>query len=302
VTCYRPMDAWAPLDGGPISFSEIKDSREIRLKCGNCLGCRLERRDMWALRCYCESKMHRDNCFITLTYDDEHLPMHGSLCYRDFQLFMMRLRKRCGSGIRFFMCGEYGENFDRPHFHALLFGHRFDDITPANGVFSHSRCYRSETLEKLWTKGFSTVGEVTFASARYTAAYCVKKVTGPLAEEHYKRVDTRTGEIVTVTPEFAHMSLKPGIGFTYLEKYWRDMYMTGHNAVIVDGKKKKIPRYFDKRMDDLLPLFMDDIEFQRQLAAEPFAVDNTRERLQVREIVESARVKFEKSKQTGVSL
>ncbi|QXP08592.1 MAG: replication initiator protein [Arizlama microvirus] len=254
---------------------------------------------MWAVRCYAESKCHAFNSFITLTYNEDNLPMHGSLKYKDFQRFMYRLRKKFGP-VRFFMCGEYGENFDRPHYHALLFGLHFSDRVPANGLCSKDVVYRSESLEKLWPFGFSSIGEVNFATARYCATYCVKKVTGPLAEDHYKRVDTRTGEIVSVVPEFAHMSLRPGIGFNWLEQYWRDLYLRGYDAVIINGRKTRIPRYFDKKMDDIRPLLMDDVEFDRALRGMDRLEDRTFERLAVREQVEYARVNFNNERRSKV--
>lgn len=290
MACYRPAVAWKPLEGGAISFREIKNAREIKIKCGQCIGCRIERQEMWAIRCFAESKMHEKNSFITLTYSEENYPQYGSLRYADFQKFAKRLRRRVGP-FRFFMCGEYGEELQRPHYHALLFGLDFADKCKCNSIRSSHDIYRSETLEKLWPFGFSSIGEVNYATARYCATYAVKKINGDRAKDHYARVVTETGEIVQIEPEFAQMSLKPGIGFAWLERYWRDLY-TVHDAVIVDGKKKRIPRYFDKKMDDLVPLLMDDTEFRRFQNAEKFADDNTRERLEVREQVEIARRNF----------
>lgn len=295
MTCYRPVDAFRPLDGGAISFREIKNAREIKIKCGQCIGCRLERQEMWAVRCYAESKMHPVSSFVTLTYDDDHYPMHGSLNYRHFQLFMYRLRKKFGP-VRFFMCGEYGEQLERPHYHALLFGLDFADKYVANSIRSTSVVYRSPTLERMWNHGFSSIGDVTFASARYCAAYTTKKVTGKMADDHYTRVDTRTGELVRVEPEFSRMSLKPGIGASWLEMYWKDLYSRGYDAVIINGRKTRIPRYFDKRMDTIRPLLMDEVEFDRALRGESHAEDRTRERLAVREAVEVARMSFDKQR------
>lgn len=300
MACYRPITAWKPEDG-PILFSERKDCREIKIACGQCIGCRIAKRDGWAIRCMCEAKLSPDNMFLTLTYDDKHYPQYGSLNYRDFQLFAKRMRKKVGP-FRFFMAGEYGEELSRPHYHALIFGRRFDDMDKCNSIRSSHDIYRSETLEKLWPYGFSSIGEVTFASARYTAAYICKKITGDMADEYYSRVMPSTGEIIQLTPEFAHMSLRPGIGARWLEQYWQDLYLTGHNAVIVDGKKKKIPRYFDEYLaQNIAPLVMDDVEYQRYLKADEFRSENTPERLAVREVVENARVKFEKERRGNFS-
>ena len=121
MACYKPIEAFKDLAGGPVRFHEFKNSRRVQLKCGQCIGCRLERQEMWAVRCYAESRCHARNSFITLTYSPENYPMHGSLTYQDFQKFMYRLRRKYGP-VRFFMAGEYGEQLERPHYHALLFG------------------------------------------------------------------------------------------------------------------------------------------------------------------------------------
>jgi len=292
MACYRPITAWKPFEGGSLLFSEKRDCREIKIACGQCIGCRIAKQEMWAIRCYAESKMHERNCFVTLTYED--MPQNGSLNYRHFQLFMKRLRKKCGP-VRFFMCGEYGEQLERPHYHCLFFGFDFPDKVKCNSLRSSHDIFRSPTLEGLWSYGFSSIGEVNFATARYCATYAVKKVTGERAEDFYSRVNTETGEIVKLEREFAHMSLRPGIGFSYLEKYWRDLYSI-HDAVIIDGKRKRIPRYFDQKMDDLVPLLMDDIEFKRFKDGERTAHDRTRERLEVREVVALAQQKFNKER------
>lgn len=294
MPCYRPVPAYVPLSGGAIVFKEVKNSREIKFACGQCIGCRIEKQEMWAIRCYAESKMHDQNCFVTLTYNEENFPQYGSLNYDHFQLFMKRLRRRVGA-VRFFMCGEYGEELERPHYHALFFGLDFADKVKANAIRSNHDIYRSPMLEDLWPHGFSSIGEVNYATARYCATYTTKKITGERAVSHYSRVDPSTGEIVQLVPEFAHMSLRPGIGFSWLEKYWRDLY-TVHDKFILDGKKKKIPRYFDKKMDELVPLLMDDIEFRRFQKAEVHASEQTRDRLAVREKVETARVNFNKER------
>lgn len=121
MTCYHPIKAFRTASG--VSFSELgRDDHlgDIELPCGRCVGCRLRRANEWALRVMHEAKLHPANCFVTLTYRDEDLPENGSLRHRDFQLFMKRLRKR--ADVRFYMCGEYGEQKLRPHYHACLFG------------------------------------------------------------------------------------------------------------------------------------------------------------------------------------
>lgn len=224
MPCFHPMPAVRLPDGSVTFTSRSKvDGNDFELPCGQCAGCRLERSRQWAIRCVHESQMHERNCFITLTYSDEFLPPHGGLIYRDFQLFMKRLRKRTGVPVRFFMCGEYGELDQRPHFHAILFGCDFDDRKYFSKTGSGYKLYTSDLLSELWGMGHCPVGNVTFDSAAYVARYCMKKVTGDLADAHYA-VDTPNG-IFQREPEFAHMSLKPGIGSTWLAKYRSDVFL-----------------------------------------------------------------------------
>lgn len=193
MPCYKPLDAWRPdfSTGSKKLIFSYHPARcagptpDLQVPCGQCVGCRLERSRQWAVRCVHESQLHKENCFITLTYASEHLPPDSSLHYRDFQLFMKRLRKKfTGKKIRFYMCGEYGENFGRPHFHACLFGHNFDDLKLWK-TQNNIPLYRSKILEELWPFGHSSVGSVTFESAAYVARYIMKKVTGEAAELHY---------------------------------------------------------------------------------------------------------------------
>ena len=118
--------------------------------------------------------MYDDNCFITLTYSNQHIPADGSLDVRVFQKFMKRLRKRFGDGIRFYHCGEYGSLLGRPHYHACLFNFDFPDKylwKENNG----QKLYRSPSLEELWPYGYSSIGTVTFESAAYVARYILKR-------------------------------------------------------------------------------------------------------------------------------
>ena len=183
MACFQPLHAYHASEADSegkraISFSRPKgDSRMVKLSCGQCIGCRLERSRQWALRCSHEASMYDENCFITLTYREDALPPLGSLDKRHFQLFMKRLRKRYPKKtIRYFQCGEYGEKLSRPHYHACLFNHDFDDKKLFK-VEGENRLYVSEKLTQLWPYGYSTVGAVTFESAAYVARYVTKKMT-----------------------------------------------------------------------------------------------------------------------------
>lgn len=237
------------------------------------------------MRCVHESKCHDVNSFVTLTYDDDHLES-PSLEYRDFQLFMKRLRKSSEGRLRFFACGEYGEENQRPHFHALLFGKTFGAREKIG-----SNLYRSPELEKVWPHGMSSFGDVTFQSAAYVARYSIKKINGPLAADHYKRVHVSTGEIVSVSPEFGHMSLKPGIGRPWFDKYWKDVYKA-RDCCIIDGKEYPAPRYYDQLLARLEPILNSDKEFDRYINSENFKDDCRPDRLAVREVVTKARIAF----------
>ena len=124
--------------------------KPVELPCGRCIGCKLERARQWAVRCMHEAALHEANCFVTLTYEDDKLPPDGGLRPRDFVLFMKRLRKRYGNGIRFFHCGEYGEKFLRPHHHVLLFNHDWPDKRVCRTSKSGESLYSSGELESLW--------------------------------------------------------------------------------------------------------------------------------------------------------
>ena len=261
--------------------------RPITVPCGQCIGCRLERSRQWALRCVHEASLHTRNCFITLTYDDDHLPNDLSLNIDHFQKFMKRLRKRFGDGIRFFHCGEYGENFGRPHYHACLFNFDFPDRqlwTCRQGV----NLYTSAILQELWPFGFSTVGDVTFESAAYVARYVMKKITGKNSADHYSFVHPVNGNTYVRSPEYITMSRRPGIGREWLSKYLSDVYPYDH--VVVNGVPCRPPRYYDNVYDVLHPSNCSQIKADRLKKARIPSCDNSLRRLKVREEVQSSRL------------
>lgn len=289
MPCYHPVQAFR-LSNGEIVFVERGDVvQTLDLPCGRCIGCRLERSRKWATRCVHESQMHERSSYVTLTYDDAHLPQDGGLHHRDFQLFMKRVRKEFGPGIRYYMCGEYGDVTARPHYHALLFGVGFDDLEPWKKNPRGDVVYRSATLERLWRLGFCLVGEVTFESAAYVARYVMKKVTGDAAEEEYRRVDPDSGEVFQVVPPYNRMSLKPGIGSTWLAKFGSDVYPQDH--CVVNGVPGKPPRYYDQHFEKLDPEGFEDLKFRRLLKGRKANLDNSNDRLAVKERVAEARIK-----------
>lgn len=321
MPCFSPVPAWRPDSGGKLVFAERAGYSPLVIACGQCIGCRLERSRQWAVRCFHESQMHDASEFVTLTYDDDHVPVDYSLHYSDFQLFMKRLRKfffkrrqaetatgavkelshdntddsrsdeRCGArsaNIRFYMCGEYGENTSRPHFHSCLFGVLFPDRKFFKETAAGGRIYTSEILSSLWGKGLCSTGDVTFESAAYIARYVLKKRFGDVANEfsHYRYVDDY-GEVHYREPEFNSMSLKPGIGGDWFAKFSSDVYP--RDAVLVRGVEAKPPKYYDTLLERRDYDMREYLSFERSEKAVRFLGDTTPARLRVREACSRAR-------------
>ena len=115
----------------------------------------------------------------------------------------------------------------------------------------------------------------------------MQKVTGKAAEEHYKRRDEE-GEY-QLTPEFNRMSLKPGIGAKWLDKYENDVYINDH--VIVNGISCTPPKYYDKLLKRRNPERLEELKNERELDGLKYRHDNTEDRLRVKEIVAKAKTK-----------
>lgn len=207
----------------------------VQISCGQCINCRIQHAAQSAIRCVHEAKCHDVNTFVTLTYDDKHLPEDGGLNHRDFQLFMKRLRAESEFKFKMVMCGEYGERTNRPHYHALLFGCDFNDRKFYKKTAQGHRLDTSVLLEDLWQLGLCTVGDVTYESCRYVTGYIQKKVTGPKAADHY--MGRRPDYIVWGN----------GIGAMHFQKYGSAYY--DNDFVVVDGKRMKIPKYYDTKFE-----------------------------------------------------
>ena len=191
--------------------------------------------------------------------------------------------------MKFYHCGEYGEKNRRPHYHACLFGIDFEDKT----LFKQKRgndLYISDHLQELWPFGFSTIGEVTFESAAYCARYIMKKITGDGAEEHYQWIDTETGEVHQLKPEYTTMSRNGGIGKEWMEKFKSDVYPT--DEIIIRGRRMKPPRFYDSMYEHTDPEGWAKVSAKRKRTARSRAHDNTPERLKARERVQKARLKL----------
>jgi len=289
VACFHPLRGW--YDGVRVQIgSPFRGANPLKLPCGKCDGCLLERSRQWGIRCYHEAQMYDASSFVTLTYDDEHLPENSSLRYRDFQLFMKRARRKMGP-FRFFMCGEYGGDGGRPHYHACLFGLFFRDRVSLGSGASGSEIYASGLLSELWSNGYCSVGDVTFESACYVARYTAKKVGNDV--ERLGIVDFSTGEIYVRTPEFCRMSnggrnRSGGIGATWWQSYSSDVKRRGD--VVVRGKSMRPPRYYDKLLELENPALLE--RFKAERLAKVVPSDNTKARLLVKETVCKAKLKF----------
>lgn len=236
-----------------------------------------------------EASLYEHNAYITLTYSDEFVPVDGGLNHKHFQDFMKRLRKRFGNDIRYYMCGEYGGEFGRPHFHAILFNIDFGAVSLWKRSSSGANLYRSQALEKLWTFGHSSIGAVTFESCAYVARYIMKKVTGKNASRAYDAVDTETGEVYSRRPEYNKMSNRSGIGAEWFKKYGlTDVYP--HDRVVIDGTPSPPPRYYDKLYKRVNPASFDEIKSKRILDGSKRWEDNTPNRLVSKEAVTVAKL------------
>lgn len=270
-----------------------------------------------------EAQMHDDNCFITLTFNDEHLENNRSLEVADFQKFMKRLRKffewhhpiqdqktktysyeklkvKKKHLIRFFHCGEYGAKFSRPHHHACLFGVDFADkivYKENNG----NPIYVSPTLDKLWSVdgkslGFSTIGAVTLESAAYVARYVMKKWAKENLEgqELYDAMMALSNDELKLLhygdrhEEYVTMSRRPGIGQAWFDKYKNDIFPSGF--VVLDGKKLKIPKYYDSQyeLDNVFDMYMIKANRIKRSIENP---NNSASRLRVKELIKLENVK-----------
>lgn len=234
--------------------------------------------------------MHPNNCFVTLTYDDKHLPADFSISVRTHQLFLKRLRESAGNKIRFFACGEYGEDDpnpfegNRPHYHYLLFNYRPSDLR-LHSKSNNIPLYTSEKLSKLWPYGFSTVGNLTYQTAAYCARYTMKKIGGDLAAEHYRRVHPVTGALCQVQPEFSKQSNRPGIGDAWYETFKTDIYPS--DFCVVNEQKHPVPKFYVKKLAEEERT---KIKRRRKLQSKKNRADNTPARLLVREQVKTAQL------------
>lgn len=297
MPCYTPLKGYKDPNTGGLTFNKTGTVQTLEVACSQCLGCRIDHRTMWAIRIVHESYLHLDdhgNSWLTLTYRDpsdatdeqykngHFIPADYSLRPSDVSKFIRALRKRNPDHkIRYFYCGEYGDENHRPHYHVCLFNHQFKDqqlFKDDEGVHT----YTSPTLEKLWPYGFSTVAELNFETASYTAGYCFKKITGKRAWEHYLRCDEH-GEAYWLLPEYIRMSTgrnKPcGLGADYYAKFKDDIFPADSTPVPGHGTVQLVPRYYQNILESTDPDTLKLVKQIRQTFITEHAADFTPERL-----------------------
>jgi len=194
------------------------------------------------------------------------------------------------------MCGEYGENQDltttstigRPHYHAIIFNHDFSDKKLAQTI-NDVPLYHSDKLTKLWGKGHTSIGDVTFDSAAYVARYIMKKINGELAEDHYQRVDNTTGEITYLHPEYCTQSNKPGIARAWFEKFYKTDLQK--DFITVKGKKMRPPKYYDRCFEQLDEDTYDYIKLARSQQIDPDDLEFSTDRLHIKHRIKQLKLK-----------
>jgi hypothetical protein len=238
-----------------------------------------------------EAQMHEFKCFITLTYDEANLPDGGTLVKSHLQRFIHELRRHklfVGYPIKFFACGEYGEQTLRPHYHLLLYGVDFPDKKKYSQSERGDSLFTSAVLDQIWKRGQCKIGALTFESAAYCARYTLQKSGQRFTAGHYQTIDEITGEVIQLEPEFNSMSKHPGLGQTWFEKYSSDVYPD--DFILINGRKTKPPRYYDKLLQRSNPTRLALIKISREKQSETNSHDTTTARLRVRETVKKSKL------------
>jgi len=257
MACEAPIPAYRPATGGPLKFRPPTDGRAyipIQIPCGICILCLEEKARQWAVRIAHEATMHEHSCFITLTYNKEHEPAHGSLQYDDLQKFWKRLRqnmvreaKRNRTKLpatRYYAVGEYGDIGHRPHYHACIFGHSF---TRERRILrtSPTILWTNPDLERAWSDnkgkpiGYVSVGALNYLTASYTASYVTKKLA---RKQKYVRIDEQTGELIALEQPRAFMS--KNIAREWYEKFGHQV--TENDYIVINGTRQKPPAAYDR--------------------------------------------------------
>ena len=236
-----PEGTWPLVSNPKDGFVDLT----VQIPCGRCIFCRLNTSMGKTIRLTHELEFWDTAAFLTLTYEDKHLPLNDAGVPTltrgqsgDMTLFIKRLRDRIDVPIKIFQCGEYGEKYGRPHHHAIIYGYDFsEDRSP---VSSDGKLFSSQLLNDCWKKGECVIGSVTWDSASYVASYSTKKLVGDDAKQY---------DILDIEPPYMTSSL--GVGKRWIEKWLYDVYP--RDWIAVKGHKFKPPRYYDKVLEEKNP-------------------------------------------------
>lgn len=283
--------------------------RQINLPCRDCIGCHKSRSREWSVRAFHEALLHTrkwrdpetkiqtaipDSSVITLTLNEEHCPANMALDHKKFQRFMKRLRKGAEKPIRYIMCGEYGGKTQRPHFHAVLFGHTFNhqyDTQDRNG----QRQTMSEELDLLWSErltkaspitniGRATVEGFTFAGAMYVAGYVAKKsnTTGHLGPIITTIGTGGTVKYTPLSPEYQRMSCgnkyTRGLGARWLLKPENLDRTYSDDSLQIGEWTFPIPKYYDRLLAEVDPIRWEAVQAKRLESMTDYAAEWTHKR------------------------
>ena len=296
MSCDYPRTAY-PIEGG-IAFEKPRghSGATIKIPCKMCTGCRLDHRTDWSTRMMCESQMHDQKHFVTLTYNEENLPDDGSLHQEDMQNFFKRLRFEIRpTKIRYVYSAEYGDEFSRPHFHAIIYGLEIPDLI-VNGINERGeKLHSSEFLDRIWKHGYTSTGAVTSQSCGYVAGYMLKDSQGDYDKRNpYLIIDPITGEMEERNRPFARYSSRPGIGKAWLEK-WPDSVQDDCVRQI-DGSIRPLPQYFFDSLEKIKPELYAKLKSKREASLnDPHVLwNNTPSRLKTRAICRDAKMNHSK--------
>jgi len=232
----------------------------MTLPCGTCLLCQEEKARQQAVRIYHESLGYLESSFITLSYRPKDEPPHGGLRYDDLVKFWKRVREHLWQKqrkkLRYYAVGEYGDKSLRPHYHACVFGHAFVEDRIILKTTPHL-LWTCPLLAEWWGLGYVSVGALNFRTARYTASYVTKKLR---SKQQYVRTDESTGELIPLEQPRSFMSRNLG------KKWWQENrhFVSAHDYVVIDGRKQKPPRAYDKWLAAINELPMEMIKEERK--------------------------------------
>lgn len=215
-------------NGSTVAIGKYIRYMPVLIPCGKCLPCRINYVKHWSTRAYLEGLCHDDSVFLTLTYDDAHLPNPPVLVKKDYQDFLKRLRMRLGFPIRVFGCGEYGSLYGRPHFHFILYGVSLNNLMPVQAFKPKGNLvYTCRVISDLWSYGFHSVGSVSLQTLKYVARYTLKKQSpaGFELDDSYQK-------------PFLILPRRPGLGFPFVKRFHNELT---RGYVVVDGKRVPMP-------------------------------------------------------------